>query len=195
MTLSLSAGPADLGVVDTPLLFVALPTGATVDAALAPLDGVLGGALSRTLERRDFRGTRDETLHLTGTATGPRRVLLLGLGRPTERAGALRRAGAIAARQGGRMGVGALAIHAGPLDARETEALAVGLAAGAWDYTDTKTPPPADERREPLASARILGANAAELYGTDLAAVSPPADLPVVELAPALLAAIDRSRT
>jgi predicted TIM-barrel fold metal-dependent hydrolase len=42
--------------------------------------------------------------------------------------------------------------------------------------------------------ARILGANAADLYGLDLAA-TPAEDLPVGELAPALLAAIDRSRT
>jgi leucyl aminopeptidase len=163
MTLSLSTGPADVGALDAPLLVVALPTGATLDATLAPLDRTLGGALARTLERRDFRAGRDETLHLAGAASGPQRVLLLGLGKPADRAGALRRAGAIAARQAGRMGVGELAFHAGALDATETEALAVGLAAGAWDYTDTKTAPPADERRAPLTSARILGADAAGL--------------------------------
>lgn len=63
------------------------------------------------------------------------------------------------------MGAGSLAFYAGALDAAETEALAVGLAAGAWDYTDTKTPPPADERRAPLTSAQILGADAAGLAG------------------------------
>ncbi|HUQ45473.1 MAG TPA: leucyl aminopeptidase [Gemmatimonadaceae bacterium] len=163
MTLSLSAGPADLGALDIPLLVVALAAGAGMDASLAPLDQVLGGALARTLARRDFRGGRDETLHLTGPDSGPQRVLLIGLGKVTERAGAFRRAGAIVARQASRMGVGALAFHAGTLDARETEALALGLAAGAWDYTDTKTPPPPDEQRAPLTSARILGANAAGL--------------------------------
>jgi leucyl aminopeptidase len=163
MTLSLSAGSADLGALDIPLLVIALASGAGLDASLTPLDRTLGGALARTFERRDFRGGRDETLHLSGAATGPRRVLLLGLGKPAERAGALRRAGAIAARQGGRMGVGSLAFHAGPLDATETEALAVGLAAGAWDYTDTKTAPPAEERRAPLASAQIMGADATGL--------------------------------
>ncbi|NUO37129.1 MAG: leucyl aminopeptidase [Gemmatimonadaceae bacterium] len=163
MTLSLSSGPADLGALDAPLLVVGLPAGATLDAVLAPLDRTLGGALTRTLDRRDFRAGRDETLHLSGAAQGPRRVLLIGLGKPAERAGALRRAGAIAARQAGRMGVGELAFYAGALDATETEALAVGLAAGAWDYTDTKTAPPAEERRAPLTSARILGADAAGL--------------------------------
>ncbi len=163
MTLSITAGPADLGALDIPLLVVALPGEASVDQALSPLDRTLGGALTRSFERRDFRGGRDETLHFAGAVSGPKRVLLVGLGKPTDRAGALRRAGAIAARQGGKMGVGALAFHAGTLDARETEALAVGLAAGAWDYTDTKSPAPEDERRAPLTSARILGADATGL--------------------------------
>ncbi len=165
MTLSLSAGPADLGALDIPLLVIALPSGAPTDRVLTALDATLGGALARTLARRDFRGARDETLHLTGATTGPKRVLLIGLGTPSERAGALRRAGALAARAGGRMGVGELAFYAGALDAPETEALAMGLAAGAWDYTDTKTPPPADERRDPLVRARILGASATGLAG------------------------------
>jgi leucyl aminopeptidase len=163
MTLSLSGGPAALGALDIPLLVVAQAAGAALDAALAPLDATLGGALTRTLERRDFRGGRDETLHVTGAATGPKRVLLLGIGKPTDRASALRRAGALAARQGGKMGVGELAFYAGPIDAVEAEAIAVGLAAGAWDYTDTKTPPPPDERRAPLTRARILAPDAATL--------------------------------
>jgi leucyl aminopeptidase len=163
MTLSLSGGPAALGALDIPLLVVAQASGAALDAALAPLDATLGGALTRTLERRDFRGGRDETLHITGAATGPKRVLLLGIGKATDRASALRRAGALAGRQGGKMGVGELAFYAGPIDAVETEAIAVGLAAGAWDYTDTKTPPPPDERRAPLTRARILAPDAATL--------------------------------
>ena len=163
MSLSLSAGPADLGALDASLLVVALPSGATLDASLAALDAGLGGALARSLERRDFRAGRDETLHFAGGATGPARVLLLGLGKATDRAGALRRAGAIAARQAGKMGTGSLAFYAGTLDERETEALAVGLAAGAWDYTDTRTAPPADERRAPLTSASIHGPDAAAI--------------------------------
>ena len=163
MSLSLSAGPADLGALDASLLVVALPTGASLDGALSTLDGPLGGALARSLERRDFRGGRDETLHFAGGTTGPARVLLLGMGKVTDRVGALRRAGAIAARQAGRMGTGSLAFYAGALDARETEALAVGLSAGAWSYTDTKTAPPEDERRAPLRSARIHGADRAAI--------------------------------
>jgi leucyl aminopeptidase len=156
MTLSLSAGRPELGALDVPLLVVALPNGATLDGPLTTLDTTLGGALSRTLQRRDFRGGRDETLHLGGAPTGPGRVLLLGLGKPTDRTAAIRRAGALAGRQGAKMGVGELAFFAGTLNASEVEAAAVGLAAGAWEYTDTKTPPPAEERRAPLTAARIL---------------------------------------
>ena len=159
MSLSLSAGPADLGALDASLLVVALPSGGKLDAALSTLDHSLGGALARSLERRDFRGGRDETLHFAGGTTGPARVLLVGMGKATDRVDALRRAGAIAARQAGRMGSGSLAFYAGALTERETEALAVGLSAGAWDYTETKTPPPEDERRTPLRSARIHGAD------------------------------------
>ena len=61
------------------------------------------------------------------------------------------------------MGSGSLAFYAGALTERETEALAVGLSAGAWDYTETKTPPPEDERRTPLRSARIHGADSSAI--------------------------------
>jgi leucyl aminopeptidase len=156
MTLSLTAGRADLATLDAPLLVVALASGDVLDERLTALDGPLGGPLGRFLERRDFRAGRDETLHLAGGSAGPARVLLVGLGKIAERASALRRAAAIAARQAGRMGVGRLAFYAGPLTREETEAVAVGLAAGAWDYTDTKTPPPDEEKRAPLTDASIL---------------------------------------
>ena len=161
MTLSLTAGIANLGGLNVPLLVVALPSGAALDAELTSLDATLGGVLARSLARRDFRGGRDETLHFAGAATGPSRVLLIGLGKATDRVSSLRRAGAVAARQGGRMGAGSLAFYAGAVDVREGEALAVGLAAGAWEYTDTKTPPPEDDRRASLTTAQIVGPDVA----------------------------------
>ena len=159
MALRLAAGRADLATLDTPLLVVALAAGDGLDARLEALDAPLGGALAKFLERRDFRAGRDETLHLAGGSAGPARVLLVGLGKVAERASALRRAGALAARQAGRMGVGRLAFYAGTLAREETEAVAVGLAAGAWEYTDTKTPPPEEERRAPLTEATIIAAD------------------------------------
>jgi len=157
MTLSLSIGRADLGALDASLLVVALPSGATLDAPLAAYDGALGAALQRLLDRRDFRGARDETLHLLGASNGPSRILLIGVGKGSDRVSSLRRAAAIAARQAGRMGAGSLAFYAGAVGTAETEAIALGLSVGAWDYTDTKTAPPEDERRAPLTTAVIVG--------------------------------------
>ncbi len=161
MTLSISAGSADLRALDTPLLVVALSTGEALGAPLTALDESLGTAISRSIARRDFRSGRDETLHLVGGTTGPERVLLLGLGKVSNRASSLRRAGAIAARQAARMGTGKVAFYAGDATAEEVEALAVGLNAGAWEYLDTKTLPPEDERRASLTDAQIIASDAA----------------------------------
>jgi leucyl aminopeptidase len=145
---------ADLGA-DTPLLVLALDPGATQGPAA--LDASLGGALGRTLAARDFRGARDETLYLAGGATGPRRVLLVGLGKLPDRALALRRAAALAARRAHGMGAGTMAFYAaGPVTAADVEQIAIGLQLGPWEYTDLKTPPAEDERRAPLTAATIL---------------------------------------
>ncbi len=161
MALTLSLTAADLATLDTPLLAVALPPAPTLPPALAGLDRVLGGALGRALERRDFRGARDETLHLSGGATGPRRVLLVGLGpsAATDRPGALKRAAALASRRTQAMGTGAMHWWSGDTDAGATEQVAVGAVAGAWEYADLKTPPPPDERRAPLATFTVVAAD------------------------------------
>ena len=75
-TVQLSAGnPAETG---TPLLAIALVENPSL-AGIAALDTASSGALARTLEMKDFRGTRDEILHLTGVVKGPRRLLLIGI--------------------------------------------------------------------------------------------------------------------
>ena len=161
MTLSLSAARS-LGGLDTPLLVLALPFGAGLTADLEPADRAMGGALGRALQRRDFRGARDEALHFAGGETGIQRVLLVGMGRVADRTVALRRAGAIAARQAGRMGAGALAFFAGPLSTDEAEAASLGLVAGSWDFRELKTPPPAEEQRAVLERAILVVPNDAD---------------------------------
>ena len=156
MTLTLSVRRADLGALDVPLLAIALAPGASLDAELRALDDVLGGALKRSLERRDFRGGRDETLHIAGAARGPQRVLLVGLGKGSDRPAAIRRATALAGRRAHQMGAGRMAFFTPALDEAGAEAAATGLALGSWEYTDLKTPPPADEQRAPLTSAEII---------------------------------------
>jgi len=159
MTLSLNVGAPDLGGIDTPLLVIALTASPTLSGELQPIDAATNGALGRALTRRDFRGGRDETLHLAGGERGVQRVLLIGLGAATDRPGALRRAAAIAARQAARMGVGRLAFYAGAMSSTDVEAAGLGLIAGAWDFKEMKTPPSPDEQRAPLEEATILAAD------------------------------------
>jgi len=138
------------------LLAIASPEGSALDESVAALDGALGGAIRRAFAARDFRGAKDEVFHLTGHESGARRIALIGMGKIVDRPGALRRAAAVAARQGMKLGSGDLGFYAGSLDAREVEAVAMGLIAGSWEYADLKTPPPEAERRRPLESASIL---------------------------------------
>ena len=162
MTLTLSVRAADFGALNTPLLVLALGPGASVDQSLTPLDSRIGGILRRTLERREFRGGRDEVLHLSSTTAGVERLLLVGLGKSEDRPGALRRAAALAARQGNKLGTRRLTFFGGTLSEAEAEAVAVGLIAGAWDFKELKTPPPAEDQRDALEEATILGGGAAE---------------------------------
>jgi leucyl aminopeptidase len=78
------------------------------------------------------------------------------MGKVTDRAGSLRRAAAIAARQAMKLGGGDVAFYAATTDAREIEAVTVGLIAGSWQYRDLKTPPADDEKRSPMERATIL---------------------------------------
>jgi leucyl aminopeptidase len=156
MDFRVTARRAQPDTADAPLLVVALPSGATLTPALTALDATLGGALGRALTRKDFRGARDEIFLLPGGSTGPQRVLLVGLGKPTNMVGALRRAASVASRHARKIGAPSLAFF--PEDQSEAviEAVAVGLSMGAWEYTTTRSAPPEDERKATLESAQIL---------------------------------------
>ncbi|MGI9078928.1 MAG: leucyl aminopeptidase [Gemmatimonadaceae bacterium] len=156
MALRLSVQRAEPQSIDVPLLVIALPKDARLPGALEALDASLGGALGRTLARRDFRGGRDESLHLAGSASGAQRILLVGLGDGTDSAGALRRAAALAARQARKLGVASFAFWSANSADSAIEVAAAGLITGAWEYSDLKTPPPEDERKPELNDAIIL---------------------------------------
>src|SRR4030095_5442019 len=81
MALDLAVRLADPSGVNTPLLALLLPSGNALPAGLKQLDTAMDGALSTALKRGDFRGARDETLHLQGGG-GAERVLLVGMGKP-----------------------------------------------------------------------------------------------------------------
>ncbi|HMA01288.1 MAG TPA: leucyl aminopeptidase, partial [Gemmatimonadaceae bacterium] len=156
MDFRVTARRAQPDTADAPLLVLALPSGATLTPALAALDTALGGALARSLERKDFRGARDETLLLPGGAKGAQRVLLVGTGKPSSITGALRRAASVASRQARKIGAPSLAFFADDQSDDALEAVAIGLTMGAWEYTTTRSAPPDDERKPPLESAQVL---------------------------------------
>ena len=150
-----AANPAEIG---TSLLVVALPENPTL-AGIAALDNASQGALTRMIEMKDFRGSRDESLHLTGFAKGPRRLLLIGMGLVTDRRAAFKRAATLAARNAQRLGVGEMVWYSGQITPEETESITIGLIAGAWEYADLKSPLPEPEQKKPLEQATILTSN------------------------------------
>jgi leucyl aminopeptidase len=156
MPFRITSSGAEPATLDTPLLVIALARNASIPAPLGALDKSLGGALGRSVSRRDFRGDRDEVLHLSGTDEGPRRILLLGLGEATDLPGALRRGASVAARQARKMGVPSLVWYAADGGDAGIEAATVGLSLGAWQYTDLKSPPSAEERKPDLESATVI---------------------------------------
>jgi leucyl aminopeptidase len=163
---------AALEAVEGPLLAVAVPKlEKTLPPALAALDSAAGGALSQVCAA-DFGGARDETALVYGPAAGRPRVLLVGMGkleelpllggatRETAVRGALRRAAAVAARRARALGTGELAFAApaalrgGLAAADAAQAAAEGLAQGAWQFDEMKTPGP--DRKAPLSAARVV---------------------------------------
>ena len=155
MPLKFSVHSADASSLDTGVLAVLCPTGDTFPAALATLDTALGGALSRSFTRGAFTGKRDDVLHLTGAATGPQRILLVGMGDAADRPVALKRAAQLAGRRANGLNVSSLALCVpSGLDATGTEQVVIGASMGAWEYKELKTPP--TEPRVPLEQITVL---------------------------------------
>jgi len=161
MALSITRDAGKLSAFDGPMLAIPLAEKQELSAELAELDATIGGAIARSLELRDFRGARDELFHLSGPQSGARRLLLVGMGPAEDRPGALRRAAALASRQAVKLGAGRLGWYSGAVTERDVEAIVTGLAAGAWQYLDLKTPPSDSELRGPLSSVTIFAADTA----------------------------------
>ncbi len=134
---------AQVAGYETPLLAIALG-GSKLPQSLDALDKGAGGALARVLSSGDFVGKKDEVavLYPTGPAA---RVLLVGLGKADEIDRAIiRRAAAIAAKRARSIGVPRAAFHL-PAESRgkvppeeAAQAIAEGLAQGAWQYNEMK---------------------------------------------------------
>lgn len=162
MALDVAITDASPASVNVSVLFVALSSGATVPDSLASLDAASNGAIRAAVDQRDFRGGRDELLFLSGVTNGPRRIALVGLGASPVAAPAMRRAAALAARTATKLGATSIAFVADGATPAHIEAITSGVHAGAWQYLDTKTPPPEPERKPALASVQIVAAKSAE---------------------------------
>src|SRR3954469_24341778 len=132
--------------LETPLLIVPMSVeGLGRLGELRAIDAATGGALGRAIQRRDFRAGRDETFLLAGGERGIQRVMLTGVGAaPTDINLAMRRAVTLAARQANKLGVGSLTVY-GAHSVDSAEAIVVGLATGAWDFREMKSPTPETE--------------------------------------------------
>ena len=149
---------------DVPLLAIGVPKQSEkqLPAELAAIDAAAGGMLTRVFEAGDFSGARDETLNLYLSGAGPRRVLLVGLGRPEDVGRtAVRRAASIAARRARAYGAGNLDFWVptsfrARISARDYAQVATeGLGQGAWFFDDLKTPN--GERKPPLTEGVVRG--------------------------------------
>ena len=132
--------------VATPLLAIATcEVDGVVPDGLQALDDTTGGALSRVISSGDFRGTADQTALVYPSGTSAERIVLVGLGKATELTrGAVRRAGAIAARQATQLKTASLAFAVGPQlqsgvpPDQRTQALIEGVAQGGWQFLEFK---------------------------------------------------------
>ena len=155
MPLSFSILRADAGAFVTGALAVLCPKGDAMPSALASLDTALSGAVSRSFARSAFSGKRDEVLHLAGGDSGPERVLLIGMGDAADRNAALKRASQLAGRRANGLNTSALAVLVpSGLSSAELEQVVIGVAMGAWEYRELKTPPP--EPKIPLERLTVL---------------------------------------
>jgi leucyl aminopeptidase len=152
---------------ETPLLALALPRG-KLPPSLEGVEKTTGGAVGRVLSSGDFTGKKDETALIYPTGPAPR-ILLVGLGKPeeTDRT-AIRRAASVAAKRARSLGVTRAAFFL-PNEARARlspaeagQAIAEGLAQGAWQYSEMKKPN--EDKKPPLERFDILAPDgAAEL--------------------------------
>jgi leucyl aminopeptidase len=143
----------------TPMLAIAVAR-AGLPASLAELDRTADGALQRLAGAGDFAGKRDETalVYPSGPAG---RIMLVGMGKPDEVSRAtIRRAASVAAKRMRALGVAQGAFHL-PAEARggvtpadAGQAIAEGLAQGAWQFLDMKRP--SDDKKAALERVDLL---------------------------------------
>jgi leucyl aminopeptidase len=143
----------------TPMLALVVTRGG-LPGSLSELDRTAGGALQRLWSAGDFGGKRDETavIYPPGAAA---RILLVGMGKGEEVSpAAIRRAASIAAKRTRALGVSQGAVHLAAESRGEVspaaagQAIAEGLAQGAWQFLEMKRP--GEDRKPPLERIDVL---------------------------------------
>jgi len=156
------------------LLGVGIPEGTTAPSGiLAALDSALGGAVGQALARGDMKGrTGDELLLVTpGSAGGPQRVLLLGIGTADGiDAEGVRRLAARVVRAAERLGLESAALSleglgdSAPHAELLAQAAAEGAALAAWKFTELKTVDPSRPWL-PVRAMDLVGRGDTEAFG------------------------------
>ena len=127
---------------ETPLLAIAVVDGASAtDAHLSAIDSVLRGSVDAVMTAGDVTGKSSEEVVLYGAADGPRRVVLLGVGKADDLdAEKLRRFAGRAVRVAERLKLEALTISLEGMHGVDAEVAAQAVAEGAglaaWKFTE-----------------------------------------------------------
>jgi leucyl aminopeptidase len=170
MMYDLFVSPLDAAIV--PLLAVAVPKQPVkaLPPELAGLDRASGGVVARLFTSGDFTGAKDETAHVFLSGEGPRRLLLVGMGKAEDVGRTqLRRAAAVAGRRAKALGTGAVAFAVpeafrGKATAADVCQVAVeGMGQGAWVFDELKSVlPNGNEKKPPVATVSMVCASDAE---------------------------------
>jgi leucyl aminopeptidase len=140
MDISLVATP--LAELETPLLGIFVPNVDQLPAAAGDLDRALNGALSREIGRGRLRAGKGDVCSVSGGASGPERIVLVGLGPEHDgHAEALRNAGAkiAAATRASRADSASLLAPGDDADGETLMALVEGFNLGAYRYDRFKS--------------------------------------------------------
>jgi len=142
--------------------------------ALAALDDKLGGAIGRALAAGDMRGRKADQLMLYGTGPesgpGPRRVLLLGIGKAEAlSAEVVRRMAGRTVRAAEKMGLYSVSVNLDGLgdlgDEAKAQAAVEGAVLAAWRFDELKAPDEEDPSTD-VVSIDIVGSGDSAALGT-----------------------------
>lgn len=166
---------ADAVTHETELLAVAVSQDvAAPEGDVAILDEAVGGAIARAFVTGDMRGRSADEVMLYGGESGPKRVLLLGVGKPEKvTAEGVRRMAGRAVRAAERMGLESLSISLDGFselaeDVRAQSA-AEGAGLAAWRFRELKAPDEEDPETD-VTAVELLGRGDSDVLGAATAA-------------------------